>query len=122
MVILYWGLWQARNEKTWQGKVWCEAGSWKEQRHSGKDGSWLQQCTHSYLVMEGTGNAPAMGTGCRGFGWVVRDSSREFVKGAAKCWTAECSPRESEIIGIREALTWLCNQGWDRVDVESDAL
>ncbi|CAH9109350.1 unnamed protein product [Cuscuta europaea] len=56
-----------------------------------------------------------------GLGWILRNEEGVFVAGAAKSWRGKLSPLEAELVGIREALSWVKEQGWERVDVELDA-
>ncbi|CAH9142860.1 unnamed protein product [Cuscuta epithymum] len=64
--------------------------------------------------------ATGMG-GKRGLAWVVRDAAGQFVAAGAKPWEGNISPKEAEILGVREALSWLKENRWDCVDIESDA-
>ncbi|CAH9074405.1 unnamed protein product [Cuscuta epithymum] len=44
-----------------------------------------------------------------------------FVAGVSKPWKGGLSPWEAELVGIQEALSWVKANGWDFVEVESDA-
>ncbi|CAH9120177.1 unnamed protein product, partial [Cuscuta epithymum] len=56
-----------------------------------------------------------------GLGWILRDGYGNFVAGVSKVWHGSLSPLEAELIGIREALSWMKEGGWDGVEVESDS-
>ncbi|CAH9107109.1 unnamed protein product, partial [Cuscuta epithymum] len=56
------------------------------------------------------------------FGWAVHNSSGDFVGGGIKSGRGSCSSLEADLLSIREALSWIKDQGWDFVEVESDAL
>ncbi|CAH9087957.1 unnamed protein product, partial [Cuscuta epithymum] len=66
-------------------------------------------------------DATIRGNRC-GLGGLVSDDAGEFVAGFVKIWQGRLSPLEAELVGIREALSWIKEKGWDSVDVESDSL
>ncbi|CAH9116622.1 unnamed protein product [Cuscuta europaea] len=125
-----WGLWNERNQR-----VWCRVQT---------DGSQVMQKTRIYLQIicrsgsisgevickwqrpvEGQRkinvDASIGGESC-GFGWVVRDCSGSFVAGGSIIRRGQLSPYEAELMGLREVLSWLKEQQWDFIDVESDSL
>ncbi|CAH9075448.1 unnamed protein product [Cuscuta epithymum] len=44
-----------------------------------------------------------------------------FIAGAAKVWPGRLLPLGAELVGIREALSWLKDFGGTSIEVESDA-
>ncbi|CAH9101996.1 unnamed protein product [Cuscuta europaea] len=54
-------------------------------------------------------------------GWCLRDDEGKFVAGVARKRHGRFSALEAELIGIREALSWLRESGWRTIEVESDA-
>ncbi|CAH9137916.1 unnamed protein product [Cuscuta epithymum] len=56
-----------------------------------------------------------------GLGWLLRNKAGVFIEGASKLWFGRLSPWEAELVGIREALSWVKENGWDFIEVESDA-
>ncbi|CAH9075976.1 unnamed protein product [Cuscuta epithymum] len=63
----------------------------------------------------------AVGSQGRGLGWVLRDAAGSFVAAGVQSWNGDCSPLEAELLGIREVLSWLKEQAWDNVEIESDS-
>ncbi|CAH9116902.1 unnamed protein product, partial [Cuscuta epithymum] len=131
-----WGIWCERNQRLWQG-VYTEANfilqktkifvSGWEQAHQ------VSSKQRGRLLQEGPGwNCPKPGRlklnvdaavrvdRC-GLGWILRNENGDFVAGVSMPWQGKLSPLEAELIGIREALSWTFEQGWNAVDVESDA-
>ncbi|CAH9125783.1 unnamed protein product [Cuscuta epithymum] len=56
-----------------------------------------------------------------GLRWVLRNEAGDFIAGVAKVGHGVLSSLEDELIGIREALSWMKERGWDSVEVESDS-
>ncbi|CAH9108010.1 unnamed protein product [Cuscuta europaea] len=63
----------------------------------------------------------AVCTGYCGLGWCLRVEEGKFVAGAARKWEGNLSSLEAELIGIREALSWLQDFEWKAIEVEFDA-
>ncbi|CAH9053323.1 unnamed protein product [Cuscuta epithymum] len=63
----------------------------------------------------------AIREGSCGLGWCIRDDTGQFVAGGASPRQGVVSVLEAELIGIREALSWLLDSEWRDVEVESDA-
>ncbi|CAH9133301.1 unnamed protein product [Cuscuta epithymum] len=59
--------------------------------------------------------------GC-GLGWCLRDDNGSFVAGAAYSWPGKWTPLGAELLGIRKALSWIKQYGWNEVEVETDAI
>ncbi|CAH9095283.1 unnamed protein product [Cuscuta epithymum] len=58
--------------------------------------------------------------GCR-LGWCLRDDRGNFVATATRSWPGKLSPLGAEMIGIREALSWVKERGWTHIEVETDS-
>lgn len=52
-------------------------------------------------------------------GFVLRDSAGLLIKVRASCLPVRYLPREAEAIGVREALSWLKEEGLDNFIVET---
>ncbi|CAH9073986.1 unnamed protein product [Cuscuta epithymum] len=131
-----WGLWTERNVRVWQGvcmepkfillKTKIYFAGWEQaqkaaavQVNQGSTNSSLWRRPHQRRVKLNV-DAAVRDYHC-GLGWILRNEAGDFIAGAAKTWQGKLSPWEAELVGIREALSWVKEQGWERVDVESDA-
>ena len=56
------------------------------------------------------------------FALVVRDHLGQLVEARASCREGLVSPDVAEAIGLKEALSWIKDNSWSNVVVESDAL
>lgn len=57
-----------------------------------------------------------------GIAFIVRDSAGQLVEAKTKSWRGKVSAEMAEVMGIREALTWLKQNGLRNVTVESDCM
>lgn len=57
-----------------------------------------------------------------GYGFVVRDENEFFVSAKQVSQQVSYQEKEAEAIGIKEALKWIKDKGFDRIQVEMDAL
>ncbi|CAH9104127.1 unnamed protein product, partial [Cuscuta europaea] len=131
-----WALWCERNQRVWQGKSssmqqiihraqsmvdgWSQAQAArrvKVQRELSAASSW---CRPAAGKMKLNVDAAVRTNGC-GLGWCVRDDRGRFVAGAALPWPGSLSPLSAELVGVREALSWVKDNGWLEIEVESDA-
>ncbi|CAH9122685.1 unnamed protein product, partial [Cuscuta epithymum] len=132
-----WGLWGERNQRVWKMRnlsglqVMLKTRSYVD--------SWVKvqqptsllrsKLTASAIHWQRPGagrrkvnvDASTGGERC-GFGWVVRDSYGIFLAGGCTSGSGKFTPLEAELMGVREALSWLKAQQWDFIDVESDSL
>uniref|UniRef100_A0A803QSA0 RNase H type-1 domain-containing protein n=1 Tax=Cannabis sativa TaxID=3483 RepID=A0A803QSA0_CANSA len=58
--------------------------------------------------------------GSYGFGIVARDSSGTLVGPVAVCKNGAFAAEVVEAIGVKEALSWLKDKSWDKVEMETD--
>ncbi|CAH9122467.1 unnamed protein product [Cuscuta epithymum] len=142
MIIASWGLWRARNDRVWNSihlnsdRIWEQTMAfwegWKQARGRGGRKQRVGS-NNNGGIGPGVWQVPGVnilklnvdvstGGANRGFRWVVRDHTWSFVAGVAKPWYGKFSTREGELLSIREALSWIHSEGWDNVEVESDAL
>ncbi|XP_060962327.1 uncharacterized protein LOC133032410 [Cannabis sativa] len=57
-----------------------------------------------------------------GYGWVARNSNGTLIEAVSGSRLDCVLPEIAEVIGIKEALSWIKGKGWDKVVVEFDAL
>ncbi|CAH9072780.1 unnamed protein product [Cuscuta epithymum] len=132
-----WSIWCERNERIWKGKK-LEAhqflgkaesfvNAWLQEKDQGKALCIQEQSSKLTWKRPTEGrcklnvDAGFNDEGCVG-GWILRNDHGDFLAGAARYWEGNFSPLEAELMGIREALSWLKDQDWNYVDVESDSL
>lgn len=136
--MICWNLWAARNDKVWNNissngisivhKTRSFLHDWSQLNFSSTQHSnsnmpsvkWTKP-SPGFLKLN-TDAALDKSKGKMGFGWVLRDEHGTFV--AASCMPKDglCAPKEAEAMAIREALSWLKNNNYSRVKIESDAL
>ncbi|CAH9073294.1 unnamed protein product, partial [Cuscuta europaea] len=131
-----WGIWGERNRRVWNGAVLASnqillqtkfyVAGWDlaQLRESSAAGLGRMERTHWTKPEAGrvklNVDAAVRADRC-GLGWVLRNENGDFLACAAKVWQGRLSPWEAELIGIREALSWVLECGWNCVDVETDA-
>ncbi|CAH9135001.1 unnamed protein product, partial [Cuscuta epithymum] len=135
-VMLLWSIWKARNVKVWEQKevtvegIVSEAKAFWEGWRRAQEGVFRTSQQHGGVMSwkrpeEGrlklNTDASVLPGNISGLGWVVRDSGGFFVAGGVNTCHG-CSPAVAEALSIREALSWLKQQGWDNIDVESDSI
>ncbi|KAM6573212.1 hypothetical protein CsatA_017292 [Cannabis sativa] len=137
-----WAIWGARNDKVWQNKmstasfIVAFAGSYLEQWKSAQssnlessqtglvagDGveSW---CAPQRNQVKVNVDASLFGVDqSYGIGMVARDDHGFFLEGVTKKFSGVVRPEIAEAISFREALSWIKNQRWNQVVVETDCL
>ncbi|CAH9132578.1 unnamed protein product [Cuscuta epithymum] len=60
-------------------------------------------------------------TGNWAWGWIGSDSSKCFLRARSRVAKAVWDPVEAGAIGVREAILWAREVGWDKIVVETDA-
>uniref|UniRef100_A0A803P349 Reverse transcriptase zinc-binding domain-containing protein n=1 Tax=Cannabis sativa TaxID=3483 RepID=A0A803P349_CANSA len=141
VVVLCWAIWSARNDLLWKGRV-----------RSVKDVvDFAQSSLVQFLQAQGKNNLPAMSPlkpsdgsvvwtkpteGIKlnvdaaifdhdfkhGFGCVIRNTEGELVAVFSGVKQGKVAPEIAEIMGIREALSWLKNRSYSHAAVETDSL
>ncbi|KAL8103332.1 hypothetical protein AgCh_027775 [Apium graveolens] len=137
-----WAIWKARNDKHWNKKQvslngllapaklylsqWQEAQSrstealiYLDSSRSGVN-TWVapQMVTIKVNVDAATFRDPA----AYGVGLIARDSKGELVHGHSSYYLGEISPETTEALAIEEALSWIMENQWGDVQLESDCL
>lgn len=57
-----------------------------------------------------------------GVGLVARDSSGQLVEAVMKCFPGNTTAEFDEAMAIKEALSWIKQKRWHKVELESDCL
>nr|GMD20609.1 uncharacterized protein LOC109153341 [Ipomoea batatas] len=111
MADILWFIWCARNDAEAYAKK--ANGCLAPRTESNLTGSSLR-CFVDAALFEDAGLA--------GFGVIVKNSDDHFV--AARSGTMVCSldPYHAELWAIKEALSWIKQEGWSRVTILSDCL
>ncbi|CAH9110775.1 unnamed protein product [Cuscuta europaea] len=136
LVWVCWGLWCELNNRTWNGVISdpkqilvntrMYLDGWRlAQQPVGRESNigraansaWRKPSPVRYKLNV---DAAVREKIC-GLGWVLRNDAGNFVTGVGKAWHGVLSPLEAELIGIREALSWMKERGWDCIQVESDS-
>ncbi|CAH9127293.1 unnamed protein product [Cuscuta epithymum] len=138
VAMLVWGLWKRRNALVWEGN-WQSSASvisscssmllaWREAQQSAArsssqarrdDQRWKRPSAG--VIKINVDAAVDITRGVRAWGWIARDDQGDFVKAGGASCKAEWSPAESEAMGLREAVLAGISEGWDRVEIETDA-
>ncbi|CAH9146819.1 unnamed protein product [Cuscuta epithymum] len=134
-----WALWSERNQRVWQGttssarqivhrtRVLVEG--WRQAQmqvargrraHPVQQGraTWSRSLQGAWKLNVDAGTRA---NSC-GLGWCLRDTEGQFVAGVSKPWPGRLSSLGAELVGIREALSWLKDFGDIAVEVESDSV
>ncbi|XP_019157364.1 PREDICTED: uncharacterized protein LOC109153926 [Ipomoea nil] len=133
VVIICWEIWKQRNAKLWNNSSTLHEhqlirmaksflGEWKEATHlihpsSHSDSipshKWTRpQPGMMKMNVDATLNSSgaAMGLGC-----VIRDEDGTFIVARGVQWKDTFTPRETEAVAIREALSWLKAHNFDNL-------
>ncbi|XP_074336623.1 uncharacterized protein LOC141673782 [Apium graveolens] len=54
------------------------------------------------------------------YAFVIRNHLGQFIEPRSKCLQGQASPELAEVVGVREALSWIKENQYSEVDVESD--
>ncbi|KAM6545103.1 hypothetical protein CsatB_025839 [Cannabis sativa] len=141
VVMLCWAIWAARNDLVWKNRV-----------RSVKDVvTFAKSSLDQWLNAQGKGNIPSMspfkvGDGSEqwvkpvsgiklnvdaaifdslhkhGYGCVIRDHTGGLVSVLAGVFSGSVAPELAEIMGIREALSWLKDRPFSQAVIETDSL
>uniref|UniRef100_A0A803NFH1 Reverse transcriptase domain-containing protein n=1 Tax=Cannabis sativa TaxID=3483 RepID=A0A803NFH1_CANSA len=142
VVAVCWALWNARNDKVWQGKSVGADGIVSSAKnflnHWQNAQKTVIETTFSGLIPGDAAEhwfAPIDGRvkvnvdaalfsnpHHVGIGLVARDSRGFLIEGCTKTFQGNFPPATAEAMGIREALSWIKTRQWTNVDIESDCL
>ncbi|KAM6540880.1 hypothetical protein CsatB_005327 [Cannabis sativa] len=142
VVVVSWAIWRARNEFVWQKKSWSTSNIVASARNmldqykfaQGRKGLSLSPLHDGGQNLE-RWIAPKLNKikvnvdgvlfeqeGRFDMGCVARNYHGAMVKAFKKGKIGCVQPEIDEIIGIKEALSWITTHSWDRVMSETDSL
>ncbi|KAM6557842.1 hypothetical protein CsatB_004861 [Cannabis sativa] len=135
--MLSWSIWKTRNEVQWQQKI----RSVLEVVQSAKQvlNNWKVAKFQSPAAMYATGDSSISNRWCKPnvntvkvnvdgaifetqqkfrFGCIARDNHGKLMEARSESRWGCVLPEIAEVIGIKEALSWIKTKGWDKVVVE----
>nr|GMD31864.1 transcription factor TCP4-like [Ipomoea batatas] len=138
LIIILWGIWEARNRRVWQNVHVCPRAvvrlalgylrEWRRVRTCTGERVVRREVYHAvwkapdYNVLKLNVDAAVREDGnMLGMGWVLRDHRGGVRAVGAVGKRGAVLPKEAEALAIREALSWLKDQHHDNVLVETDA-
>ncbi|KAL6503124.1 hypothetical protein OROHE_023753 [Orobanche hederae] len=142
MVMICWTLWKSRNDLIWNQRSlemsevvesakanliqWQSVQDRTFDRFMGfmthEDGQerWnLPMCDRIKINVDA---AIFDSSSCYSYAIVIRDHNGALLEAVSSCKQATVTPELAEAVGIKEALSWVKNQGKENVDIESDCL
>lgn len=130
--MLCWSIWFRRNKWVWEkanGSVFGVQTSannllkdWKEAQLGGENeaGARLWSKPAEGWVKANI-DAAVFSDGSIGIGGVIRDSQGQFLGARSRRIRGAWQPREAEAIGLKEALSWVIDQGYSHCIFETDS-
>ncbi|KAM6587872.1 hypothetical protein CsatA_010477 [Cannabis sativa] len=142
LAMVAWSLWKARNSIVWKDKVltvanvmssarialdhWRKAQDNTSLSHiyfgSSDDGAELWSKPETNTIKVNVDAAIFASENQYGYGMVARNNSGSLIDATAQCANGAFTPEVVEIMGIKEALSWIKHNGWQHVVLESDSL
>ncbi|KAM6563472.1 hypothetical protein CsatB_023470 [Cannabis sativa] len=142
LLMVIWAIWHARNELVWREKSLSAAevillarvvlNQWRnaQQRRMGSlfvpSGSnidlehWVKPVMRKIKV--NVDGAIFANDGKFGAAGVARDHDGRFIEAFTILLEGCVDPVIAEVVGVKEALSWIKRHKWGRVDVETDSL
>lgn len=137
-----WAIWTAQNDQLWNNKgatvdrviglAYTTLDQWSKAQDRSKipeaaflaaeDGSEIWSKPLGTILKINADAALFTEIGKYSFACVVRDSRGQFLEAISSCKLGMVSPEMDEVLGVREALSWIKRKSWQRVIVESDSL
>ncbi|XP_019167881.1 PREDICTED: uncharacterized protein LOC109163586 [Ipomoea nil] len=136
MAAVFWIIWTARNDMVWRGKL--PSLDWASEQLHKLQTDWKEVYTNrnqdrvNEAALADWSPPPPNFIKCNvdatvsregaGYGFVLRNHEGTFI--AAKCnrLLGEEDPFTAEVLGVKEALTWIKSQAFSNVMIESDCL
>uniref|UniRef100_A0A803PQB3 Reverse transcriptase n=1 Tax=Cannabis sativa TaxID=3483 RepID=A0A803PQB3_CANSA len=142
VVMVCWSLWKARNSIVWKNKALIVANVLASARisldhwikaqdntslssinfHNNGDGAELWTKPNTNTIKINVDSATFVSENRYGYGMVARNNSGILIDGKAGCNPGTFTPEVAEIIGIKEALSWIKSHNWHTVELEIDSL
>ncbi|KAM6542808.1 hypothetical protein CsatB_007255 [Cannabis sativa] len=140
--MVCWSLWKARNSIVWKDKVLTTANvvtsarialdHWRKAQdnnslshiYSGNcdDGTELWTKPDINTIKINVDAALFTSDNQYGYGMVARNDTGSLIVAQAHCFNGAFAPEVVEVMGIKEALSWIKRRGWQHVELESDSL
>lgn len=142
IAMVCWAIWTARNDQVWNNKGATVDGviglarttlnQWSKAQDRSKvptaafltaeDGSERWSKPVGTVLKINVDAALFAEAGKYSSACVVRDTRGQFLEAISSCKLGMVSPEMAEILGVREALSWIKRKSWQRVIVETDSL
>uniref|UniRef100_A0A803NG12 Uncharacterized protein n=1 Tax=Cannabis sativa TaxID=3483 RepID=A0A803NG12_CANSA len=142
VVMLCWSLWKARNTLVWDKKASSPpqvvSSAWTILDHWLKAQDKMSLLSPSMLdvgnnfehwtkpvdntIKINVDGATFENVNAYGYSIVARDSEGNVIDFVAKYFHGSFSTEVVEALGVKEALSWLKDKGWNMVEVETDSL
>ena len=139
--MIVWNIWQARNAFVWNNKSHSAAHVVFSARkmldlyqfaHSSKGGSvfqtqekmrnneqWTPPVENGIKV--NVDGAIFSELGRFGFGYIARNHTGQVLRTSNRSCIGSVQPEIAEVMGIKEALSWIAHSDWVNVQVETDS-
>ncbi|XP_062099802.1 uncharacterized protein LOC133805647 [Humulus lupulus] len=142
IAMICWALWHCRNQLVWQQKhlspsdvlllarttlsQWVGAQDRAVNLSLGllipTDGAVKWSLPKEGFMKINTDAGLFESLNCFSFSCVARDHRGLFCEARVSCRRGMVSPEVAEVLGIKEALSWVKNANWDHVEIESDSM
>lgn len=142
IAMVCWTIWTAQNDQVWNNKgatfdgviglAYTTLDQWSKAQDRNKiseaafltaeDGSERWSKPISTILKINVDAALFAEMGKYSYACVVRDSRGQFLEAISSCKQGMVNPEMAEVLGVREALSWIKRKSWQRVVVESDSL
>uniref|UniRef100_A0A803NYV7 Uncharacterized protein n=1 Tax=Cannabis sativa TaxID=3483 RepID=A0A803NYV7_CANSA len=142
-LMVAWAIWKARNELLWNKNVTRAAevittattvlNQWKTaaanrfsplpavvNNTSNHDNNWT--APDAGFLKVNVDGAVFSASGSFGVGGLARDSNGQLIEAFCMHKAGCFQPSLVEAIGVKEALSWIKNKGWEHVTLETDSL
>ncbi|XP_060972588.1 uncharacterized protein LOC133038444 [Cannabis sativa] len=139
--MVAWRIWLARNDILWNNKStkaldvvklartnlvsWRNAQKQKSEpllnvNYSKDLEHWRKPIVHKYKI--NVDGAIFEAENCFGVGIVIRDQAGHLVEAVSTSKVGVVTPKIDEVIGVKEALSWIKNHNLSDVEIETDSL
>ncbi|KAL8099525.1 hypothetical protein AgCh_031966 [Apium graveolens] len=142
LAIICWAIWKARNNLVWNQqrsqidsvvhlakhhlKLWKNAQSWssitlfQNTVKGDRSEQWVKPQTGVIKVT--ADGATFSEHDAYGYGLIARDSAGDLIKAKIRCKRGKVPGEFVEALEIKEALSWIKEESWSQVQLESDCL
>ncbi|XP_030487638.2 uncharacterized protein LOC115704575 [Cannabis sativa] len=114
ILMIAWAIWNARNKLLWNRKTMIAAED-AEVEH------WISPA-HDTIKVNNVDGAIFEASNAFGFGFIARSCDGKLIEGVSTYKIGRVAPEIAEVTGIKEALSWIKDKGWQKVSLETDCL